>query len=447
MMRCSGRPPNWREVRRHPRGPMPRKLIDDCFRTDPRDSDRMTHDATLALIRDRTMPVVDARTMPLGAAVGAVLAEDVVAAVDVPGHTNSAVDGFAFSHSAYDIAAGARFAVEARIAAGSHGCVAVRPDAAARIFTGAVMPLGLDTVVMQEDCDIEADGCHVVIPSGLKAGANVRKAGEDVEVGTPILARGQVIRAPDIAALSSLGVQGVSCFGRPRVGIIATGDEVVRGGRALEAGEVYDVNTPLLLALSQGCTAEVTDLGVWPDRRDDVIERLRDAAVDFDLLITSGGASQGEEDHISHALASLGTRHFWQIAVKPGRPLMLGQIGDTAVVGLPGNPVAVFVCFLMYVWPLMRQLGGAAWREPRRFPLRADFSFENRKVGRREFWRGTTRQTADGLVVRKFPRDGSGLISGLRAADGLIDVPEDVPAIKAGEMVDFIPFSEFGIVD
>ncbi|MGI9475169.1 MAG: molybdopterin molybdotransferase MoeA [Hyphomicrobiaceae bacterium] len=426
---------------------MPRKLIDDCFRTDPRDGDRMTHDATLNLIRDRTAPVVATQSMALGEAVGAILAEDVVAAIAVPGHTNSAVDGFAFAHAAYDIVAGSRFGVEARVAAGSHGHVVVDARAAARIFTGAVMPLGLDTVVMQEDCEIDADGQHVVIPGGLKAGANVRKAGEDVEIGTPILRHGQIIRAPDIAALSSLGIQQVQCFGRPRVGIIATGDEVVRGGRALEAGEVYDVNTPLLLALSRGCTAEVTDLGVWPDRREAVTERLRDAAVDFDLLITSGGASQGEEDHISHALATLGTRHFWQIAVKPGRPLMLGQIGDTAVVGLPGNPVAVFVCFLMYVWPLLRQLGGAAWCEPRRFPLRADFSFQNRKVGRREFWRGTTRQTADGMVVGKFPRDGSGLISGLRAADGLIDIPEDVPFIEPGQIVDFIPFSEFGIVD
>ncbi|MFY0612236.1 MAG: molybdopterin molybdotransferase MoeA [Hyphomicrobiaceae bacterium] len=426
---------------------MPRKLIDDCFRTDPRDGDRMTHDATLALIRARTTPVVGTSGMLVGEAAGAVLAEDVVAPIAVPGHTNSAVDGFAFAHAAYDVTAGSRFVVEARAAAGSQGPVAVHANSAARIFTGAIVPAGLDTVAMQEDCDIADDGGQVFVPGGLKAGANVRKAGEDVEVGTPILRRGQIVRAPDVAALSSLGIQQVACFGRPRVGIIATGDEVVRGGRALKPGEVHDVNTPLLLALSRGCTADVVDLGVWPDSREAVIERLQQAAGNFDLLITSGGASQGEEDHISHALAAIGARHFWQIAVKPGRPLMLGQIGDTAVVGLPGNPVAVFVCFLMYVWPLMRQLGGAAWREPRRFPLRADFAFANRKVGRREFWRGTTRQTEDGMVVRKFPRDGSGLISGLRAADGLIDIPEHIPAVEPGQLVDFIPFSEFGIVD
>jgi molybdopterin molybdotransferase len=192
----------------------------------------------------------------------------------------------------------------------------------------------------------------------------------------------------------------------------------------------------------------VEDLGVWPDRRDEVVRRLAAARDEgFDLLITSGGASQGEEDHISHALEELGSRHFWQIAVKPGRPLMLGQIGDTAVVGLPGNPVAVFVCCLIYVMPMVRQLSGTVWREPRRYPLPAAFSVSNRKLGRREFWRGTMRQTADGAVVDKFPRDGSGLISGLRAANGLIDVREDVPGVEVGQTVDFIPFSEFGILD
>jgi len=251
----------------------------------------------------------------------------------------------------------------------------------------------------------------------------------------------------DVAALSSLGIRHVSCYTQPKIGIVSTGDEIVRNGGALAPGQVHDVNTPMLLALAGRCAGDVTDLGVWPDQRSTVLRNLSEAAGQYDLLITSGGASQGEEDHISHALAELGARHFWQIAVKPGRPLMLGQIGDTAVVGLPGNPVAVFVCFLMYVWPLIRQLGGAEWREPRRFPLRANFDFPNRKVGRREFWRGWTKQTPDGLVAEKFARDGSGLISGLRAANGLIDIPESVPSIERGQVVDFIPFSEFGILD
>ena len=168
--------------------------------------------------------------------------------------------------------------------------------------------------------------------------------------------------------------------------------------------------------------------------------RLAEAANAFDVIITSGGASRGEEDHLVAALDALGKRHMWQLAIKPGRPMSFGQIGDCVVLGLPGNPVAVLVCFLLYVWPLLRRMGGAEWPEPRRYPLPALFAFPDRKTGRREFWRGMLTETPRGLAVDKFARDGSGLISGLRAADGLIDIPEDVAEVKPGDLVAFIPF-------
>jgi molybdopterin molybdotransferase len=422
---------------------MTRKLIDDCFRTDPRDAQRLTHDRTLEIIRNQIDVVVAGQTLPLAAALGRIAAKDITAGARVPGHTNSAVDGYAFAHESYAAKSGSRFTVGGRIAAGG---AAISADAghAVRVFTGAIVPEPFDTVAMQEDC--EADAGSVFVPAGLKPGANVRQAGEDVGAGETVVRQGTVIRAPEIAALASLGVEAVDVFRQVRVGVIATGDEVRRGGE-LAHGQVYDVNTPLVSALLSASSAQVEDLGVWPDRREEVVRRLAAAREGFDLLITSGGASQGEEDHISHALQDLGSRHFWQIAVKPGRPLMLGQIGDTAAVGLPGNPVAVFVCCLMYVLPIVRQLSGAAWREPRRYPLPAAFTVANRKLGRREFWRGSMRQTPEGVVVDKFPRDGSGLISGLRAANGLIDVREDVPGVEVGQTVDFIPFSEFGILD
>jgi molybdopterin molybdotransferase len=164
------------------------------------------------------------------------------------------------------------------------------------------------------------------------------------------------------------------------------------------------------------------------------------------VIVTSGGASRGEEDHMVAALDQLGTRHLWQLAIKPGRPMSFGQIGDCAVVGLPGNPVAVFVCFLLYVWPLLRRMSGGEWPEPRRFMLPALFDFAGRKPGRREFWRGILKETPQGLGVDKFARDGSGLISGLRAADGLIDIPEEAGDVRRGDPVAFIPFAEFGIV-
>ena len=409
----------------------------------------MSHDATLERLRASVAPVVDARTVPLNEAVGLVAASAVDAPFPVPGHTNSAVDGYAFADDDYDRDAGAWFDLGGRAAAGKPLGRRLGAGEAARIFTGAVMPDGATSVAMQEDCETEDRGhgsSRVFVPCGLKANANVRRAGEDVAAGGRLIAAGQVIRASDVAALASVGIQRVDCFDAPRVAIASTGDEIVRGG-TLAPGQVHDVNAPMLSALLRGATATVTDLGVWPDRRETVTANLAAAAAAHDLILTSGGASLGEEDHMSHALADLGTRHVWQIAVKPGRPLMFGQIGDTVIVGLPGNPVAVFVCFLMYVWPVIRAIGGGTWREPRRFPLPAAFDFPNRKVGRREFWRATTRITEDGMVAEKFPRDGSGLISGLRAADGLIDVPEHIPEVVRGQIIDFIPFSEFGITD
>jgi molybdopterin molybdotransferase len=256
-----------------------------------------------------------------------------------------------------------------------------------------------------------------------------------------------VLRPQDLAALASIGMGMVSCFAPLRVALVSTGDEVVRAGtRDLAIGEVYDANVPMLTALARIAGARVTDLGVWRDDRNEVERRLAEAAGRFDVILTSGGASKGAEDHMGVALAALGSRHFWEIAVKPGRPMMFGQIGDAVVIGLPGNPVAVFVCFLMYVFPMLRALSGAPWPEPRRFMLPAAFSWPKRKLGRREFWRGMLVERDGAMAVDKFMRDGSGLISGLRLADGLIDCPEDLPSVSPGEPVAFIPFSEFGIV-
>jgi len=421
------------------------KLIDDCFRQDPRDGARLSHAQALAALRGAVTPTVSVETVPVGDAGGRICAETISASRPVPGHTNAAVDGYAIAASDYDKQTGGSFKIAGRAAAGRPFDGVMAPGEAARIFTGAVVPAGLDTVVMQEDC--ESSEGTVAIPSGLKRGANVRQAGEDVGVGDVLVGAGQRLRAQDIAAVASSGHATIACFRRVRVGIASTGDELVQvdDGRSLVEGQVFDVNSPMLKALVTQTGGEVVDLGLWPDRREVVRTRLGEAASRCDVILTSGGASQGEEDHIAHVLSEIGHRHFWQIAVKPGRPLMLGQVGETVAVGLPGNPVAVFVCFLLYVKPLADRLGGAEWREPRRFPLPAAFEVSGRKLGRREFWRGTTVQTEKGLAVEKFARDGSGLISGLRAADGLIDVPEDRPSVQRGDLVDFIPFSEFGI--
>lgn len=421
-----------------------KNLKDNCFESGGR---LLRHDEAIARFKANIGPVVGIETVALGEASGRIVAKAIAARHPVPSHTNSAVDGYAFQHAAY--ASGQReLSVSGRAAAGHPLKSGVRAGTAVRIFTGAVMPQGLDTVAMQEDAAASsAEGQdRVLLPAGLKAGANVRLAGEDVAQGSALFKAGDILRPQDLAALASIGESEVACFKRLRIAVVSTGDEVIPAGlRPLKPGEVYDANAPMLRALANLSGAEVTDLGIWPDRAAEIRTRLTEAAKRFDVILTSGGASQGEEDHMSGALAALGQRHFWQIAVKPGRPMMFGQIGDTVVVGLPGNPVAVFVCFLMYVAPMMRALGGARWPEPRRYRLPAAFVFPRRRPGRREFWRGMIVETPKGLAVDKFARDGSGLITGLRTADGLIDMPEHIEAVNPGDFVSFIPFLEFGI--
>ena len=421
------------------------KLLDDCF---AHDRERLRHDEALAILKQRVGPVTGMELTSLAEAGGRILAAAAVAPRPVPAHTNAAVDGYSFASADYDTAGGAEFAVDGRAAAGHPLHHKPAPATATRIFTGAMVPERHDTVTMQEDtrARIHDGRTFVTIPAGLKRGANVRKAGEDVKAGETLLNAGAVLRPQDLAALASIGIGKVQCFKRLKVGIISTGDEVVGAGGNLAEGQVYDANAPMLTVLIAGSGAESTDLGVFPDSLEEVKRRLADAARRYDVLIASGGASRGEEDHVVAALDQIGKRHLWQLAIKPGRPMSFGQIGNCAVLGLPGNPVAVFVCFLLYVWPLLRRMGGAEWPEPRRYRLPAMFAFPGRKIGRREFWRGILKETPRGLAVDKFARDGSGLISGLRAADGLIDIAEDVPEVKPGDLVTFIPFTEFGIV-
>jgi molybdopterin molybdotransferase len=386
--------------------------------------------------------------VPLADAAGRILAEAAVAPRPVPAHNNPAVDGYYVAAAHYDAGSGTELRVDGRAAAGHRLERAPAPGTAARTFTGAVVPAGHDIVALQEDVEARTvEGRTVVaIPAGLKRGANVRRAGEDVEAGETLLRAGALLRPQELAALASIGMAEAPCFARLKVAIVSTGDEVVRPGAALAEGQVYDANAPMLAALIASAGAMPADLGVLPDDPAEIRRRLAQAAERFNAVILSGGTSRGEEDHVVGALDALGKRHLWQLAVKPGRPMSFGQIGDCVVLGLPGNPVAVFVCFLLYVWPLLRRMGGAEWPEPRRYRLPALFAFPGRKTGRREFWRGILKETPHGLAVDKFARDGSGLISGLRAADGLIDIPEDVTGVQPGDPVAFIPFAEFGLV-
>lgn len=423
---------------------MTAKLNDDCFVLD---KDRIAHHEALAILRSRVHPAVESEEVQLAEAAGRFLAEALVSPRPIPAHDNAAVDGYAFAHSAYNKEKGAKLIVAGEASAGHPFQAKPPPDSAVRIFTGAVMPTGLDSVVMQEDARIEPMGNErwVHIPPGLKQGANRRLAGEDSKPGDVLVEVGTTLRPQEVATAAATGLDRLRCYAPLKVAVISTGDEILRPGEAFAPGRVYDANAAMLKGLIQAAGGEAVDLGILPDDAGLVRAALSDASRRYDAVVISGGASQGAEDHVVRSIDALGKRHLWQIAIKPGRPMSFGQIGDCVVLGLPGNPVAVFVCFLIYVRPVLTRLAGGVWPEPVSFPLHASFA-QKKKVGRREFWRARLkRETSGRLAVAKFARDGSGLISSMREADGLIEVAENVSEVREGDMVDFIPFTEFGL--
>lgn len=424
--------------------PPNRSLIDDCFL---HDRDRLRHEEALAILKERVAPVVTAEQFPLSATHRRILAEAIIAPRNIPLNDNAAVDGYAFHHADH-LPTGGFFRLQSRVAAGHPSDEPLGPGAAARIFTGAVMPPGADTVAMQEDCETHTqDGQDfVIVPQGLKQGANRRLAGEDVREGSELLAPGTRLRPQDVAAIASTGAAEVSVFRKLKVGLLSTGDEIRRPGTALANGEVYDSNHYLLNALCASADVEPVDLGVLADDAGVISAAVAEASGTFDVLLTTGGASRGEEDHLLATLDRLGSRHMWQLAIKPGRPMMFGQIGDCVALGLPGNPVAAMVCFLLYVRPVLSVLGGGPFRAPQSFQVPADFKVASKKPDRREFYRGILASDADGrTVVRKYGRDGSGLITSLREADGLIEIPEEATSVSEGEPVTFLPFSGMGL--
>lgn len=405
---------------------------------------RLLHAEAVSLLQDIAIPVQESERIGLHEATGRVSAETVLAPRSIPAHTNSAVDGYAFAFSGYDPQCGSTFPLAGRAAAGDALHKAVQPGCAVRIFTGAIMPEGCDTVAMQEDC--RAGDGTVFIPGGLKEGVNRRLAGEDMAEGAAVTAPGQRLRPQDVAAIAASGRDKVACVRRLRVRIFSTGNEVLAPGAAFAEGKVYDANGPMLTGLFAPLGLSISYGGILPDRYEAVHETLHAAAAANDLIITSGGASIGEEDHVIAALKTADALNLWQLAIKPGRPMGVGKIGSCLCFALPGNPVAVMVCALLYVWPVARRLAGEPWIEPQRLSFPAGFEIRFRKQGRREFFRAWLEHGGEHVIAKKYPRDGSGLITSLRAASGLIEVPEDVTAIREGDSVAFIPFPEYGIL-
>jgi len=412
------------------------QLSDDCFAFG---GDLLTVDGALAEIEARVVPLVETETLPLPAAAGRILARDVIATMNLPPHDNSAVDGYAVAHADLMPDGDTIMPVAGRAAAGHPLDRPVRRGEAIRIFTGAAMPKGTDTVMMQEDCVFEAG--RVFIKPGIKRGANCRLAGEDVPEGEVALPAGQRLRAPDLGLAAALGRSDLCIFRPLRVALLSTGDEVFNPGAALPPGAIYDANRFMLSALLAGLGCVVSDYGIRPDREAALVGALAAASAEHDLIVTSGGVSTGEEDRIKSAVEGLGRLHFWRLAIKPGRPVALGQVGGVPLIGLPGNPVAAIVTFLVLARPLIAKLAGATASEPRLFPIRAGFAYR-KKPGRREYLRASLERNGDAIVAVKYARDGAGILSSIVRSDSLVILDEAASELTGGTMVDFLPFSE-----
>ena len=419
------------------------QLTDDCFAFG---GPLLTVDDVERLITERVKAVVETETVLVGAALGRVLAADLVSKIDLPSFDNSAVDGYAVAHTALNASGETRLAIADRILAGHTASRSMKPREAARIFTGAPMPAGADTVFMQEDVRVE--GNDVVVPPGLKLGANRRLKGEDVKAGQAVLPAGCRLGPQHIAMAPAVGETHVTVRRRVRVALFSTGDEIVAPGMPLKGAAVYDANRPLLAAMAQKLGADVSDLGILADDEVTLSEALKRAAAHHDLVVTSGGVSTGEADYVRTAVEKIGKLVFWRTAIKPGRPVAMGVLpglagNSAAFVGLPGNPVAAFVTFARIVRPLILRLGGALPEPLLAFPVRAAFAYR-KKTGRREYVRVSLRRAADGAIeAHKFAQDGAGVISSMTATDGLIELPEDMTSIAPGAMVGFLSYAAF----
>ncbi len=402
-------------------------------------ADMLTAAEALTTLLRAVAPVKERETVGLTLALGRVLAEDIVSPRAVPPHDNAAVDGYAVYADDLDPASQVLLPVTGLITAGRPLTSPALRGEALRIFTGAPVPPGPDTILPQEICE-EAHG-HVTVPP-QKRGANLRRAGEDIQTGAVVLRRGTRLRPQELGLAASIGVGEVSVFRPVRVALFSTGDEVREPGCSAGAGAIYDSNRFILHGLLRGLGCAITDFGIVPDRLGAVTDTLARAGYGHDLVLTSGGVSAGDEDHVRTAAAALGALEFWRIAIRPGRPLAFGRVGDAMFLGLPGNPVACMITFLIFARPLLLALAGATVTPPQTYRVIAGFSAKKRQ-GRREYLRASLHRTADGSVIaNRFPQEGSWILTSMTASCGLIDLPESLGGVAPGDWVEFLQFSD-----
>ncbi len=391
----------------------------------------------LTLLTGAMPTITDTETVTLLTALNRVLSQNLTAPLAVPSFDNSAMDGYAVNSQ--DLLSGLReFPVSQRIAAGHMG-TALTPGSLARIFTGAPIPAGADAVIMQENCRLEGE--RVIVEQGVHAGENVRRAGADVQKGVLLFSAGHRLRAPDIGMLASVGIDTLQVQRPLRVALLTTGDELIRPGKPLQAGQIYNSNFYTVSALLHGLGHTVIDCGIVQDSLEATEKALREAATQADCIISSGGVSVGEEDHVRKALERSGELTFWKLAIKPGKPFAFGRVNGTPFFGLPGNPVSAFVNFVLIVRPCLERLQGVI--EPPEIPWRlaADFEFGPTGV-RQEYLRVCCKRREDGsLVIAPTGNQSSGVLSAVSTCDGLAIIPPNT-SVLPGDLLRFLPLNE-----
>jgi molybdopterin molybdotransferase len=384
----------------------------------------------LAQVLASAEPPQELIELPLLESLGHVLAQDVISPIAVPGDDNSAMDGYAVR--AAEVAQ--PLPVSQRIPAGAVGS-ALQPGTAARIFTGAAIPAGADAVVMQENCQ-EQDQT-VIVASAVTPGQNIRPRGQDINPGDTALFRGRRLRPQDLGLLASIGCATVSVYRPIRVAVLSTGDELVEpGSAALQSGQIYNSNRYTMAGLLRSMHVEFIDGGIIPDDPDVTAQALQYAADRADCVITSGGVSVGEEDHVKNQVERLGAINLWKLAIKPGKPLAFGRIGDTPFIGLPGNPTSVFVTFCLIARPFLLKLQGVDEPEPPRLHAKAAFAV-NKPGGRQEYLRVTLENTDHGLVAQRFDNQSSGVLSSVSHSNALAVIPSGT-TVEQGNKVEVI---------